>query len=104
MKSIGRKAIETKLSKRISITHEVAAQIRATEDNNQKLKNNETKRCMFTRDHSGTEMCQLSADDNSDEAGNVNLFSLIIILCFVISLFKYECAATPSMQLLFILL
>ena len=59
---------------------------------------------MFTRDHSGIEMCQLSEDDNADEAGNVDLFSLIIILCFVISLFKYECAATPSMQLLFILL
>ena len=58
---------------------------------------------MFTRDHSGIEMCQLSEDDNADEAGNVNLFSLLIILFFVISLFKYECAATPSMQLLFVL-
>ena len=53
---------------------------------------------MFTRDHSGIEMCQLSEDDNADEAGNVDLFSLIIILCFVISLFKYECAATPSIN------
>ena len=58
----------------------------------------------ITGDQSGIETCQLLEDDNADEGVNLNLFPLIIIRSFVISLFKYECATTPSMQLLFILL
>ena len=75
MKGIGRRAIETKLSKRISITHEVAAQIRETEEQQSKIEEQQNE-TIFTRDHSGIEMCQLSEDDNADEAGNVNLFLL----------------------------
>ena len=58
----------------------------------------------ITGDQSGIETCQLLEDDNAVEGVNLNLFSLIIIRSFVICcLIKYECATTPSMQLLFIL-
>ena len=91
MKGIGRRAIETKLSKRISIFHEVAAQfdprVREIEDQGKRNKVYEKISGMYDRitgDQSGIETCQLLEDDNADEGVNLNLFLLIIIRSFVV--------------------
>ena len=81
MKGIGRRAIDTKLSKRISIFHEVAAQldlrVRAIEDQGKRNKVYEKISGIYDRitgDQCGIQTCQLSEDANVDEVVNLNLF------------------------------
>lgn len=106
-REIGRKAIETKLSKRISIFHEVAAQldprVREIEVQGEENKVYEKISGIYdriTKDQSGIETCQLLEHDNADEGVNLNLFSLIIIRSFVISLFKFTFTMKVAYEML----